>query len=181
MSDLYVKVAHITEEMLDFNGYLYRLVGCQARIDEPFDTLIPAEVNVSEGDIIHTSKCKIVRIDPDADYDRIAIRMDQCDVCAPDQELSKYYDVPYVGMVKKNEDAHPITYGPDKTKFFKIPIQLKDPDKKTFIVSLLAFGNNTAILDSYPRFTIITGIATLKHKKGSERYELAMKTAEPLE
>lgn len=176
--ELYVKVCDITDIVYDFNNYKYRLVTCAAKTDDPFDTLIPIEQEIVPGGVINIEKCRLVRIDYDADYTRVALRVDKLTLCPDSQPISRYFNIPFIGMIKKQSEAHPMTYGPDKTKFFRVQLQMRDPDKKTFIVYLLGFNNKATLLDEFEKFDIITGYATLKHKNGSERYELALCEAE---
>jgi hypothetical protein len=173
-NELIVKVCEVTEQTYNFNEYIYRLVKCKAAVDDAFDTLIPIEEEIAVDNIIKVSKCKIVRIDYDLDYTRIAIRIDQFEICDEGTELSKYFNVPFIGMIKKRPDAKVTQYGPDKTKFIRILLQMRDADKKTFVIPLLGFSNNATALDKYSAFEIITGVATLKHKKNSPKYDLAL-------
>lgn len=179
--ELIVKVCEVTDNIYDFNAYMYRLVTCKAATDEPFDVLVPIENEITVGMIIKVEKCKIVRIDYDLEYTRIAVRIDQFSVCTEDTTISKYFNVPFIGMVQRRPDSKVTKYGPDKIKFIRILLQMRDADKKTFVVPLLGFNNKAKALDSYGAYEIITGTATLKHKKDSPKYELALHTVEKYE
>lgn len=175
---LYIKVCEVTDQIYDFNDFKYRLVTCCARTDAPFDTLVPIEINLKTDDVIYVDKCKIVRIDYEADYTRVAVRLDKIEICEPDHEISRYFNIPFVGMVKRRPEMHPKTYGPDKTKFYRVQLQMRDAERKPFIINLLGYNNKAVLLDSFNSFSVIVGIATLKHKNGCERYELALCEAE---
>lgn len=175
---LIVRVCEVTDRMYDFNSYIYRMITCCAETDTPFDTLIPVEDNVSVGDIISVDKCKLVRIDYEAKHVITAVRVDKFEIMDKDTELSKYFNIPFLGMVKKQPESKVIEYGPDKTKFLKVRLQMRDADKKTFVVQLLGFDDKALLLDSFDRFKIITGVATLKHCRNREGHELALISAE---
>lgn len=175
---LIVRVCDVTDRIYNFNEYMYRIVTCEVETDTPFDTLIPIDINVVSGDIISIEKCKLVRIDYESNDIITAVRIDKLEVVPADTSISKYFNIPFIGMVKRQADMHPTTYGPDKTKFFKVQLQMRDADKKTFIVYLLGFDGKATLLDSFDRFKIITGVATLKHRRGKPGHELALVSAE---
>ena len=190
MEDLYIKVNAITDRIIDFNGYLYKMLKCSAKLDaEPFDTLVPVEVEVKEGDVLGVVRCKIVHIDHELDYVRIAIRVDKCEVYDETHEVSKYYNIPFIGKIKTHSRNKPKNYGPDNQDFYMVPIQLQEPTNtddeddskksKSFVIMLLSFGSKTKLLQSFANHTIIRGTATLKHKPDTDRYQLALLTAEP--
>ena len=176
--NLIVKENEILESTYDFNGYLYRIIKCSAATDDPFDMLVSIEETPEVGNIISVSKCKIVRIDYDLDYVRIAVRIDKFEVVDADTQLSKYFTIPFIGMVLKNEDSQPKVYGPDKINFIKVKLQMRDADKQVFSIFLLGFNEQADYLDSIENKQIILGTGTLKHKNGCERYELALVTGE---
>lgn len=175
---LNVQVCEVTEMVYNFNDYMYRLVKCKAETDEPFDTLIPVEAGVTVNDIICIEKCKLVRIDYDKEYIATAVRVDKLEICDADAEVSKYFNIPFIGLVKRHADSKVTVYGPDKTKFFKVKLQMRDLNKKPFVMHLLGFNGKATLLSSFNKDKeIIMGIATLKHCNKKPGYELALVNA----
>lgn len=175
---LIVRVCDVTDKVYNFNEYIYRLVTCEAGTDTPFDTLIPIENNVSSGDVISVTKCKLVRIDYEDKNIITAVRIDRFEVVDSSTELSRYFNIPFLGLIKRQPESKVIEYGPDKIKFLKVRLQMRDADKKTFVVQLLGFDDKAQLLDSFGRFKIITGVATLKHRRNKPGHELALISAE---
>lgn len=187
MEALYVRVDEVTQKIVDFNGFLYKMLSCSAENDDPFDTLVSVEVSgdVEVGDVLCIENCKIVHIDPDLYYTRIAIRADKVSKCEKTQPISKYYNIPFIGRIKTNERNKPKEFGPDRKKFYTVPIHLQEtittnenPDKKTFSIMLMSFGSKTKLLQEFPNHSIIRGTATLKHKPKTKKYSLALISAE---
>lgn len=177
---LCVKVCEITGENIDFNGYLYKLITCAAKTDSPFDVLVPVETQLNVDDVITITKCKLVKLDCE-EYVRTAVRVDELQVADGTAEVSKYFNIPFIGKIKKQADAKVQKYGPDATKFIKMPLQMKDSGKGNFIVYLLGFDQKADLLNEFERFDIIYGTATLKHKNGKMTYELAVIDAQKYE
>lgn len=171
---LNVQVCEVTETVCNFNDYMYRLVKCKAEIDEPFDTLIPIEAGVTVGNIVSIEKCKLVRIDYDKDYIATAVRVDKLEICEEGTKVSKYFNIPFIGLINRYPDSKVTVYGPDKTKFFKVRLQMRDMNKKPFTVYLLGFNGKATLLSSFKDKEIILGIATLKHCNKKSGYELAL-------
>lgn len=175
---LVVQVYEVTEKVYNFNEYMYRLVKCKAETDEPFDTLIPIETGVSVGDVISIEKCKLVRIDYEEKHIATAVRVDKMESCEEGTKLSKYFNIPFIGLIKRHADSKVTVYGPDKMKFFKVKLQMRDLNRKPFTVTLLGFNGKATLLNSFDKDKeIIMGIATLKHRSNNLGYELALVNA----
>ena len=92
-NELILRVCEITDRIYNFNSYVYRIVKCTARTDEPFETLILADEYVSVGDVILVEKCKLVRIDYDSKNVITIVRIDKLQVLDSDTELSKHFNI----------------------------------------------------------------------------------------
>lgn len=174
---LIVRVCDITDVLYDFNGYMYRLVTCEAENDGVFSTLLPVENPVSAGDVISVEKCKLVRIDYEAKNIVTAVRIDRFEIKDADTNVSPYFNIPFLGLIKRHPESKVFEFGPDKIKFLKVRLQMRDPDRKPFVIPLLGFEDKAKLLDSFGRFKIIKGLATLKHCKNSTGYELVLISA----
>lgn len=177
--ELILRVCEVTDRIYDFNSYIYRLVTCKAETDDPCDTLIPIDINVSEGDVISVKKCKLVRIEYDSKHIITAVRIDKLEAMERDTEISQYFNIPFLGLIKRYHGDDLTLYGPDKISFLKVGLRMRDADKNPFTVKLLGFDDKAELLDSFDRFTIISGIATLKRCRRKNGHELVLVSAKP--
>lgn len=177
--ELILRVCEVTDRIYDFNSYIYRLVTCKAETDEPCDTLIPIDVNVSQDDVVSVKKCKLVRIEYDNKHIITAVRIDKLEVMDKGTEISQYFNIPFLGLIKRYHGEDLTLYGPDKISFLKVGLRMRDSDKNPFTVKLLGFDDKAELLDSFDRFTIISGIATLKRCRRKKGHELVLVSAKP--
>lgn len=179
-NELYIKVDSIKAETCSFNGYEYRFAKAHVRAneDEKFNVLFPVDAVPAAGQVIEVLTCKLVRVNYDAEVIDVAVRIDKYEERKGTQE-SKHLTIPIIGMIIRSSNAKLTLYGPDKVKFLMVSLQMKDADKKPFMLPIIGFNSKAVALDAFKNTQIITGFVTLKHKKQGAGYELALVAAEP--
>lgn len=180
-NELYIKVDSIEADTCSFNGYEYRFAKVHVKVNEQeqFNVLFPVDDVPQEGKIISIVNCKLVRVNYDAEAVDVAVRIDKYEECADDVKMSKHFTIPIIGMIIRSNNAKLTLYGPDKVKFLMVSLQMKDADKKPFMLPIIGFNNKAELLNTFVNTQIITGFVTLKHKKQGVGYELALVSAEP--
>lgn len=181
---LYIKVDSIEANTCSFNGYEYRFAKAHVKVneEETFNVLFPVETVPEAGQIISVQTCKLVRVNYNAEAIDVAVRIDKYEVCDEkdeDVKISKHLTIPIIGMIIRSSNAKLTLYGPDKVKFLMVSLQMKDADKKPFMLPIIGFNNKADLLNTFKNTQIITGFVTLKHKKQGAGYELALVSAEP--
>lgn len=179
--ELYIQVDSIEADTCSFNGYEYRFakVHVQVNEQEKFNVLFPVDDVPAENSVIHIINCKLVRVNYKAEAIDVAVRIDKYEECGEDARPSKHLTIPIIGMIIRSSNAKLTLYGPDKIKFLMVSLQMKDADKKPFMLPIIGFNNKADLLNGFKNTQIITGFVTLKHKKQGEGYELALVSAEP--
>lgn len=179
--ELYIQVDSIGADTCSFNGYEYRSakVHVNTNEQEQFNVLFPVDTVPVAGDVIRVVSCKLIRINYDAEAVDVAVRIDKYEECDEDAKVSKHLTIPIIGMIIRSANSKITVYGPDKVKFLMVSLQMKDSDKKPFMLPIIGFNSKAELLDSFNNTQIITGNVTLKHKKQGAGYELAVVTAEP--
>lgn len=180
-NELYIKVDSIKADTCTFNGYVYRFAEAHVKTneDERFNILFPIDTVPEEGKIISVINCKLVRVNYEAEAVDVAVRIDKYEECAVDTKISKHLTIPIIGMIIRSSNAKMTTYGPDSVKFLMVSLQMKDNEKKPFMLPIIGFNAKADLLNTFKNTQIITGFVTLKHKKQGAGYELALVSAEP--
>lgn len=179
--ELYIKVDSIEANTCSFNGYEYRFAKAHVQVNdqEKFNVLFPVESIPAEGTVINVVNCKLVRVNYGAEAVDVAVRIDKYEECSADTKVSKHLTIPIIGMIIRSSNAKLTLYGPDKIKFLMVSLQMKDADKKPYMLPIIGFNNKADLLNGFKNTQIITGFVTLKHKKQGAGYELALVSAEP--
>lgn len=174
MSNLVVKVLEHTENTYNFNAYSYVGVKVQVSYEGGVDylALFPIEYVPEIGSTVLVEKCKLVRINYEADYIDVAPRIDKWEYT--DLPVSKYLTLPIVGMLIKSANAQIQFKGPDRTKILVVTLQMRDSFQKPFSLPLIGFGAKADAVMGFDNADILTGQFTLKYRKGTEGYELAV-------
>lgn len=180
-NELYIKIDSIEANTCLFNTYTYRFVKGHVGLNEKekFEFLFNVDDLPPEGCVVRPLACKLVRVNYDSEIVEVAIRIDRYEIHEPDTKISKHLTVPIIGMIIRSAKAKLTLYGPDKVKFLMLSIQMKDADKKPYMLPIIGFNNKAVLLDSFVNTQIITGFVSLKHKKQGTGYELALVAAEP--
>lgn len=179
--ELYIQVDSIEADTCSFNGYEYRFAkaSVQSGEQETFNVLFPIDSVPADGKVINVINCKLVRVNYGAEAIEVALRIDKYTECEEGTKVSKHLTIPIIGMVIRSNNAKLTLYGPDKIKFLMVSLQMKDADKKPFMLPIIGFNNKAELLDTFKNTQIITGFVTLKHKRQGAGYELALVSAEP--
>ena len=178
--ELYIKVDSIEAETREFNGYQYRhaKASVSGNESERFDILFPVETVPAAGKVIKVVNCKLVRINYESETIDVAVRVDKYEEAEDGVKASKHLTIPIIGMIIRSSNAKITLYGPDKVKFLMVSLQMKDADKRPFMLPIIGFNNKAVLLDTFKNTQIVTGFVTLKHKKQGAGYELALVSAE---
>ncbi len=179
--ELYIKVDSVEADTHSFNGYEYRAAKAHVQVNDhdKFNVLFPVESVPEVGDVISILQCKLVRINYESETVDVAIRVDKHEKCPEGTRVSKHMTIPIIGMIIRSSNAKLTLYGPDKIKFLMVSLQMKDADKKPFMLPIIGFNSKADLLNTFKNTQIITGFVTLKHKKQGTGYELALVSAEP--
>ena len=177
MSDLVVRVLGCTEDTYNFNTYSY--VGVKVTVgngETEYLTLFPIEYIPEDNSTILVEKCKLVRINYDKSYIDVAPRIDKWEYT--DLPVSRYLTLPIVGMLIKSANAQVQYKGPDRTKILVVTLQMRDSFQKAFSLPLIGFGTKADIIMGLNNADILTGEFTLKYRKGTDGFELAVVDAQ---
>lgn len=178
MSDLVVTVIEHTESTYVFNTYSY--LGIKVRVSHnngvDYLALFPIEQIPELGTNILIEKCKLVRINYEKDYIDVVPRIDKWEYS--DSPVSKYLTLPIVGMLIKSANAQIQFKGPDRTKILVVTLQMRDAFQKPFSLPLIGFGAKADALFNFNNADILQGEFTLKYRKGTDGFELAVVEAQ---